>query len=113
MSLSASGFASFAARVVDSHVATLPATITFGGSDYDCAIDPGVYGHTLETMGMNPQLSLEVIVPHSAGLTPALDRTVTVSSTATGQLEGIVFTIKGIVPHPNLPAHVLTLERVP
>jgi hypothetical protein len=113
MSLSAAGFTSLATRIVAAQVAAMPATLTFGGSDYDCAIDPGAYSHALEMMGQNPGQSLEVLVAHSEGLTPALDRQVTISGTTTGQLEGVVFLIRAIVQHPNLPAHVLTLERVP
>lgn len=113
MSLSASGFASLSTRIVAATVSALPAVITMGSTEYDCTIDPSALAQVLEDFGQNPSQTLEALVPNSESMSPALDRTVTITATATDALEGVVFLIKGIVAHPNLPAKILTLERVP
>lgn len=113
MSLSAAGFSAFSTRVVAATVVNLPAVITYGGTTYACTIDPSALTQGLEELGMKAGQSLELLVANSAGLTPALGRNVTITTTVTDALEGVVFTVAAITAHPNLPATVLTVERRP
>lgn len=113
MSLSAAGFANFGTSLISALAAGLPAVITVGATDYDCAIDPSELSQGLEEFGMKPQHNITVIVANSEGLTITLGRDVTVKTTQTDALEGVVFTCSGITAHPNLPAKVLTLTRRP
>lgn len=94
-------------------VAGLPAVITIGGTDYDCTIDPSELSQGLEEYGMKTQQSLAVLVPNTENLTPTLGRDVTITTTQTDALEGVVFTIDGFTAHPNLAAKILTLKRRP
>jgi hypothetical protein len=46
-------------------------------------------------------------------MSPIMGRAVTIKTTRTDGLEGLVFYIKGIAPHPDNPETRLTLGRKP
>ena len=96
------------ARQVAKLVADCPATITYGSTDYTVRIDPGALAQELELGGMNTERSIEVLVPNTSGLTPALGRTFTVKTTATAALQTLVFTVTAVNPHSDLPAVLVT-----
>lgn len=109
----ATQLAAFLTRSIEALVAEAPAVITIGATPYDVRLDAGPLTRDLEMGGPVPAREIEILVPDTEALTPALGRELTVTTTVTGGLQGLVFTITGIEAHPNLPATLLTARMRP
>jgi hypothetical protein len=110
MGLTAASLSQFATRSVAARNALWYSVLTYEGVDYACNIDPDELTQMLESAGMNQDRSLTIEVPNTAGLNASLGKNITIKTTATGALQGMTFRIRRMLPHPDNPAVIYTLE---
>lgn len=105
-----------AARAAALRAQVWGAVLTFGGSDYACAIDPGDIGREpLDRGGFKRDHSIDVIVATATGISISdahLGREITIKTTATAKLQTFKFHLERIRLHPDNPEIVLTLKYV-
>jgi hypothetical protein len=114
--LTAASLSQFATRAAGARATLWAAVLTFGGTDYACAIDPGDLDRELQIGGFRPERELTVAVATATGFNPSntdLGKAVTIKTTATAALQTLVFTIKGIRLHSDNPEIILTLGMKP